>query len=108
MEFAMFLSKIHSDTRRLALVLGVVTSPIFVSPLFCRADLIELINGDHYLGTVVSMSTSNVEFLSEIQGRVTLPRAKVAQITMHEVTPKPAPATNQFSAAPLAGATAPF
>ena len=33
------------------------------------------------------MTTSNVEFISEVQGRVILPRAKIAQITLHEVTP---------------------
>jgi hypothetical protein len=54
-----------------------------------KADLIELTNGDHYRGTVVGMTQSNVDFISEIQGRVKLPRDKVAQITLHEVTPKP-------------------
>jgi hypothetical protein len=53
-----------------------------------KADLIELTNGDHYRGTVIGMTATNIDFLSEIQGRVKLPRDKVAQITLHEVTPK--------------------
>lgn len=74
-----------------------------------KADLLELINGDHYRGIVISMTPSNVVFQSEIQGRVTLPRNKIAQITLHDVIPKPAPATNAVAAtnAPLirSGAT---
>ena len=53
-----------------------------------RADMIELTNGDHYRGTVISMTQSNLEFLSEIQGKVKLPRDKIAQITLHEVVTK--------------------
>jgi hypothetical protein len=60
-----------------------------LSVLPAKADMIELTNGDHYLGTVVSMTKSNVEFLSEIQGMVKLPREKIAQITLHEVVVKP-------------------
>lgn len=54
-----------------------------------RADLLELTNGDHYRGTVISMTASNVEFQSEIQGRVTLPRSKIATITFNEVIGRP-------------------
>jgi len=85
-------------------VTGVLTAIIFLPALAARADMIELTNGDHYRGTVISMTASNVEFLSEIQGRVILPRAKVAEITLHQATPKRASGTNQMAAAPLAGA----
>ena len=54
-----------------------------------KADLIELTNGDHYRGTVISMNQTQVEFQSDIQGRVTLPRDKVAQHQLHEVAAKP-------------------
>jgi hypothetical protein len=64
-----------------------------------RADLIELINGDHYRGVVLGMTLTNIDFLSEIQGRVRLPRDKVAQITFREVTPRPG-ATNRIAALP--------
>jgi hypothetical protein len=62
--------------------------------LTARADIIELVNGDHYRGFVIGMTASNVDFLSEIQGRVKLPRDKVAQITLHDVVPKVAAAPN--------------
>src|SRR5437879_5182125 len=58
---------------------------LFALPV--KADMLELTNGDHYLGTVVSMTQSNLEFQSEIQGLVKLPRDKVAKITLHESAP---------------------
>jgi hypothetical protein len=68
-----------------------------------KADMIELINGDHYRGTVLGMDTNNIDFLSEIQGRVHLPRGKVAQITFHEVVARPVARTNAPAAsAPVA------
>jgi hypothetical protein len=54
-----------------------------------RADVLELINGDRYQGTVVAMNLKAVEFQSEVQGKVTLPREKVARITFHEIAAKP-------------------
>jgi hypothetical protein len=48
-----------------------------------RADLLELVNGDHYSGTVVAMDPTNVEFRSEIQGLVKIPRNKIASINLH-------------------------
>ena len=65
-----------------------------------RADSLELVNGDHFRGTVVSMTQSNVEFQSELLGHITLPRNKVAHISLGE-TPVPKPATN--SATPNVG-----
>src|SRR5579884_660702 len=58
-----------------------------------RADMLELTNGDHYRGTIVSMDASNVVFMSEVQGRVVLPRKKIATVTLREVTPKHAAKT---------------
>ncbi len=68
-----------------------------------KADLIELTNGDHYRGTVISMTLTNLEFQSEVQGRVKLPREKVARITFHEpaVAPQATVTPSQPSAAPL-------
>lgn len=71
---------------RTAAWLGLVLT---ATALTAKADMIELVNGDHYLGTVIGMTQSNIDFLSEIQGRVKLPRDKVAQITLHAVAPKP-------------------
>jgi hypothetical protein len=95
----MFVAKF--DARRAA---GVWASIILLCSFKSVADMIELTNGDHYRGTVISMTASNVEFLSEIQGRVTLPRAKVAEITLRPAIPKPATGTNQTSVTPTVGA----
>ncbi|HWF19549.1 MAG TPA: hypothetical protein VG754_09780 [Verrucomicrobiae bacterium] len=55
-----------------------------------RADVLELTNGDHYRGNVLSMNANSVEFQSEVLGRIVLPRSKVATVTLHEVIAKPA------------------
>src|SRR4051812_25331278 len=54
-----------------------------------QADLLELTNGDHYSGIVIALTKTNLEFQSEIQGVVKIPRDKVAKITLRESTPKP-------------------
>ncbi len=60
-----------------------------------RADVLELVNGDHYRGTIVSVNQSNVEFQSDILGRITLPRDKVAGMAFRDAAiPQPATATN--------------
>jgi hypothetical protein len=81
-------------TTTIYLLLAVVTA------VSARADSLELVNGDHFRGTVISMTQSNVEFQSELLGHITLPRNKVAHISLGE-TPIPKPATN--SAAPHIG-----
>jgi hypothetical protein len=53
-----------------------------------RADTIELINGDRYSGTVLSVTLSNVSLRSEIQGLVVLPRDKVGTIAFNQTTAK--------------------
>ena len=59
-----------------------------------RADVLELVNGDRYQGTVIAMDRTNVEFQSEVQGRVKLPRDKVARVILHEVAAPPVARTN--------------
>jgi hypothetical protein len=60
-----------------------------------KADLIELTNGDHYRGNVIGMTQTTLEFQSEIQGRVKLPREKVARITLREPVSQPTAVTPQ-------------
>jgi hypothetical protein len=48
-----------------------------------QAEIIELRNGDRYSGEVIRMDKTNIEFLSEVQGRITIPREKVAAILLH-------------------------
>lgn len=77
------------------------------------ADIVEMTNGDRYAGNVVSVTSSNVILQSEVQGRIVLPRAKVARLLMRETSAteiKPAPvaaaSTNLPSVATLRGAQA--
>lgn len=75
---------------------------LLILPL--RADVLELTNGDHYRGTVLSMSQTTVDFQSEVQGRLRLPRAKVASITFHDLA---APKPSSDAATPPPAGTAP-
>ena len=61
---------------------------LVVSSVSARAEILQLVNGDQYRGMVIGMNASNVVFQSEIQGRVILPRAKIAQIVFREVPAK--------------------
>jgi len=54
------------------------------APSLTRADLVEMVNGDHYSGNVLTVTTNSVAVQSEIQGKITLPREKVARITFRE------------------------
>ncbi len=50
---------------------------------FClRADQVEMQNGDHYLGTVLSLDTNTLVLRSTVLGTVSLPRSQVALITL--------------------------
>jgi hypothetical protein len=72
--------------RRPLLALGAICA-LFSGQMRARADLVELVNGDQYNGAVVAMSETNLIFRGEIQGMVTLPRAKVARITFRQTLP---------------------
>jgi hypothetical protein len=73
---------------------------VLVLAVPARADILELVNGDHYSGTVVSLNRTNLEFRSEIQGLVKIPRDKIARITLREPTAVK-PATNTTSLSPV-------
>src|SRR5438876_5245144 len=53
----------------------------FASPWLC-ADQVEMQNGDRYLGKVLSLTTGQLVIQSDVLGRLTLPRDKVALITL--------------------------
>ena len=89
----------HPCLKRFNLVLAALA---LCAAFPLKADTVELINGDHYRGKVMGMDSNTIDFVSEIQGRVHLPRNKVAQITFHEVTARPVAGTN--STAPAAAA----
>jgi hypothetical protein len=56
-----------------------------------RADIVEMVNGDRYSGTVISLTTTNVALQSGVQGLITLPREKLASITFRDPAPKASP-----------------
>jgi hypothetical protein len=50
------------------------------------ADQVDLQNGDHYVGRVLSLDSATLVLHSEVLGNLRLPRAKVAVITLGAVT----------------------
>ncbi|HEU0038849.1 MAG TPA: hypothetical protein VFR76_06220, partial [Verrucomicrobiae bacterium] len=46
------------------------------------ADQVEMQNGDRYLGKVLSLTTDQLVLQSDVLGKLTLPRDKVALITL--------------------------
>lgn len=56
----------------------------FMFPAYGHSEAIKLINGDQYHGRVIRVDETQVVFESEIQGRLKLPRSKVAVIILQE------------------------
>ena len=50
--------------------------------LLSRADVVDLQNGDRYNGKVVSVTTNSLILQSEVLGTITVPRDKIALISM--------------------------
>jgi hypothetical protein len=46
------------------------------------AEIIEMKNGDHYSGRVLSMTSDKLVFQSEMLGRITLTRSNISSITL--------------------------
>ena len=63
-----------------------------------RADQLEMVNGDHYFGKIVSLNSNTIVWKSEILGTLTLSRDKVANISLGSSTvasaTRPAARTN--------------
>src|SRR5580658_1630247 len=76
-----------------------------------EADQVEMQNGDRYAGKVISMTAETVILQSDVLGKLTLPRSKVANVNLGATVaasvaasvavPHVAPTTNQTSAAPI-------
>jgi hypothetical protein len=84
---------------------------LFTVPVQLSADQVEMQNGDHYVGQVLSLNTNLVVFRNDVLGTIRLPRAKVAGITLspRSATNSPAlhsPTNAQFLAPPAAPAEA--
>ena len=65
-------------------------------------DQVDMKNGDRYTGRVLTVSPDSVVLQNDIIGKVTLPRAQVAVLSIGAPTPNGAvPATTNAMAAPL-------
>jgi len=65
-----------------------------------RADQVEMQNGDRYAGKVISMTADTIVLQSDVLGKLTLPRTKVASINLGATAgPSAARTTNQPVAA---------
>ena len=89
------------DLRRRMATLGSALVLSFASPWLC-ADQVEMQNGDRYLGKVLSLTADRLVIQSDVLGKLTLPRDKVALITLGAATktnmiPVPASAPAQAS-----------
>jgi len=68
-----------------------------------RADQLLMLNGDRYAGRILSLNSNSIVFESDVLGKVTLPREKVASMSLDSnggtngpVTPRVITATNRF------------
>lgn len=55
---------------------------LFIAGTLLRADQVEMQNGDRYNGKVLTVSTDTVVLESEVLGKISLPRKKVAHLTL--------------------------
>lgn len=76
-----------------------------------RADQIEMQNGDHYVGHVLSMTSNSIVLQSEMLGKIDVPRGKVLSVTFGAAIPstpaKVANAPATVLAAPMAAQRTP-
>lgn len=72
-----------------------------LSALSLRADELQMQNGDHYTGKVLSVTEDSLVLQSDVLGKVTLPRSKIASLTFGDAkTANAAPAAPAVAAAP--------
>ena len=55
---------------------------LLIAALALRADVLEMQNGDRYSGKVISVSSDIVVLTNEVLGKVTVPRGKVASLSI--------------------------
>jgi hypothetical protein len=68
-----------------------------------RADQLQMANGDHYAGKIVSLNSNSIVFESDVLGKVTLPRDKVESMSF--AAGATANASTNAPAAPRVAAT---
>jgi len=62
-----------------------------------HADQLQMNNGDHYAGKILSLNSNSVVFESDVLGKVTLPREKVASMSFG-TSVTPSASTNRSAA----------
>jgi len=63
---------------------------LFIAVPLLRADVLEMQNGDRYSGKVISVSSDTVVLTNEVLGQITVPRGKVASLSLgtNAIAPK--------------------
>lgn len=80
---------------------------LILSPAPLSADQLEMQNGDHYTGKVLSVTEDSLVLQSDVLGKVTLPRSKISSLTFGDAkTANAAPAAPTVAAAPAVGPNA--
>ncbi len=54
---------------------------LFLAPIWMHADEVNMLNGERYLGEVLSLDTNTLVLRSDVLGKVRLPRGKIAFVT---------------------------
>src|SRR5712671_4577509 len=93
-------------------VASLLISFVFFFVPRANADQLEMQNGDHYLGKVISMTTKTVVLQSEVLGTVTLPRNKISLLRLGSnvstnVLVQPTVVNAQVHAAPASATNVP-
>ena len=94
-------------TKLLFVSFGIVF--LFFAAPWLRADQVEMQNGDRYSGKVLSLSADTVTLESEVLGKITVPRKKVASLAFGtnataDVAPVSVPVNPPATSAPAAQA----
>lgn len=94
----------HNLMRKLLVFAGLLLAAAVLS---AEADQVEMQNGDRYLGHVVSLNADALILQSEFLGKVTLPRSRIAIITLGTpAAAKVQPASGASNAQPQAATNA--
>ncbi len=72
-----------------------------------RADQVQMVNGDRYVGKVLNVSTNFLVLQNAVLGIITVPREKVAAVTFGPVNPPAGAATTNTSPPAVAQTNAP-
>ena len=93
----------HSSSRASVGLLKSLAFLLVFTSLAAFADQVEMLNGDRYVGRVLTVNTNEITLQSEVLGTVKLPRSKVSRVTMGD-----APAVAVAAPKPLISSNAPL